>query len=156
MTLGFLDILRPARVVTDRIDAEPNNLAVALVELGLEPGHVAELGRADRGEVLWMGEQDGPSIADPLVEVDLALSGVGGEVGSFAVDPQCHELPPLRVRLFVGERVHRAAEAVLQAHIVGREGTQLSTSGRLGRQAPARLPWLSRLRLAAPRDDAGR
>src|SRR6266404_8816973 len=103
MTLGFLDILRPARVVTDRIDAEPDNLAVALVELGLQPGHVAELGRADRCEILWMREQDHPSIADPFMKVDNALGHLRSEVWSFGVDSQRHGAL-LVVRLLWGVR----------------------------------------------------
>jgi hypothetical protein len=39
-------------VIFHRIDAEADDLGVALVELRLQPGHVAELGRTDRGEVL--------------------------------------------------------------------------------------------------------
>src|SRR6516162_968541 len=99
MTLGFFDIVRPTRMVADRIDAEPDDLAVALVELGLQPRHVAELGRADRREVLRVREQDGPAVADPFVEVDAALGRLRGEIGSFAVDSQRHESPPARESL---------------------------------------------------------
>ena len=56
------------------------------VELGLELGHVAELGRADRGEVLGVREQHRPGVADPVVELDRALGGVGLEVGCGVVD----------------------------------------------------------------------
>ena len=52
VTLGFLDVLGPFRVIFDRIDAEADDLGVALVELRLQPGHVAQFGGADRGEVL--------------------------------------------------------------------------------------------------------
>jgi hypothetical protein len=41
-------------VVINRIDADADDFAATAVELGLEPGHGAELGRADRGEVLGM------------------------------------------------------------------------------------------------------
>src|SRR5206468_5839341 len=44
-----------------------------------------------------MGEQDGPPVADPLVEIDPAFRAVRGEVGSFAVDSQRHDSPPCRV-----------------------------------------------------------
>jgi len=33
-----------------------------------------------------MGEQDRPTIADPFVEVNLALSGMGCKVRSFVID----------------------------------------------------------------------
>ena len=45
---------------------------------GLGP---AELRGADRGVVSRVGEQDGPAILQPAVELDLALVGLGSEVG---------------------------------------------------------------------------
>src|SRR5881397_2446280 len=45
--LRFLDVVRPARVIFDWIDAQADDLGAPLVELRLELGHVAELGRAD-------------------------------------------------------------------------------------------------------------
>ena len=78
--LGFLDVVRPALVVAGRVDGEADDLRVPLVELRLDARHVAELGRADGGEVLGMGEQDRPPVADPLVEVDGALGGIRREV----------------------------------------------------------------------------
>ena len=68
----------------------PIELDVALGELGLDLGHVAELGRADGREVLRMGEEDRPLVADPLVKLDLSLGRLGGEVGSDVVDTQGH------------------------------------------------------------------
>ena len=57
----------PSRdVLVDGIDAEADDLDVALVEVRLELGHVAELGGADRGEVLRVREDDAPGIAEPL------------------------------------------------------------------------------------------
>ena len=64
-----------------RVDREADDLDAAAVELGLDPGHVAELGRADRREALGVGEQHGPRVADPVVEVDRPLGGLGLEVG---------------------------------------------------------------------------
>ncbi|MNG41592.1 hypothetical protein D3C84_1308710 [compost metagenome] len=52
MALGFFDVFGPALMVTDRVDAETDNLGVAFVEFGLEPGHITEFSGADRGEVL--------------------------------------------------------------------------------------------------------
>src|SRR5262245_55681202 len=90
MPLGLLDVLGPSLMVADRIDAETDDLAVPLVELRLQTRHVAELRGTDRCEVLGMGKKDGPPVTDPLVEVDGALRGLGGEVGSLAVDPHGH------------------------------------------------------------------
>jgi hypothetical protein len=86
--LGLLDVLRPPLVVVDRIDAQADDLAVALGELRLQPGHVAELGRAHGGEVLRVREQDGPGVPDPLVEVDPALRRLRREVRRLVSDAQ--------------------------------------------------------------------
>jgi predicted metal-dependent enzyme (double-stranded beta helix superfamily) len=77
------------------IDAEADDLRVALVEFGLQPGHIAELGRADRGEILRVREQDRPATADPVVEPDGAFGGLGGEVRCLGVDSQRHNCTPL-------------------------------------------------------------
>src|SRR5262244_2291467 len=77
-------------MIIDRVDAEPEDLGVALVELRLQARHVAELGGAHRREVLGMREQDGPAIADPIVEVDLALGGLRREVRRFGIDSERH------------------------------------------------------------------
>ena len=86
--LGLLDVLRPVLVAVDRVDRQADDLDVALVELGLDLGHVSELGRADRREVLGVAEEHAPRVAQPLVEVDRALSGLGGEVGGGVAQSQ--------------------------------------------------------------------
>src|SRR5258708_14362459 len=48
-----------------------------------------------------MREQDGPAVADPLVEIDPALRALRRKVGRFTVDSQCHDSPPL-------SRLHRS------------------------------------------------
>jgi hypothetical protein len=63
-----------------------------------EPGSifaVAELGRAHGREVLRVREQDRPAVADPLVEIDLALGRVRGEVRSLTVYAQSHATLPI-------------------------------------------------------------
>ena len=59
--LGLLDVFEPARVALARIDAQADELDIALGELGLDLGHVAELGGADGREILGMREQDRPA-----------------------------------------------------------------------------------------------
>jgi len=81
MALRFLDVLGPALVVGHAVDAQPDDLAVALRELAFQPGHVAELSGADRREILRMREQDRPAVADPFVEIDAAFGRIGGEIG---------------------------------------------------------------------------
>src|SRR4029079_3519642 len=94
MTLRLLDVLGPLVVIADGIHAQSDDLGVALVELGLQSGHVAELGRTDWGEILRMRAQDGPAVADPFVQADGALGGLRGEIRCVASDSQCHGLPP--------------------------------------------------------------
>lgn len=51
---------------TDHLDA-------TLLELALQLGESTKLGGADRGEVCRVGEQNGPTVVEPLVEVEVAL-----------------------------------------------------------------------------------
>ena len=88
--LRLLDVAEPAGMAVDRIDAEPDELGVASGELGFDLGHVAELRRADGGEILGVGEEDRPAVADPVVEVDRPLGGLGGEVGRGVVKAKNH------------------------------------------------------------------
>jgi hypothetical protein len=85
---NFFDVNGPFVVVVDGVYAEADDLGSACGELGLQAGHGAEFGGADGGEVLRVGEEDGPVVADPLVEVDGAVGGCGGEVWCFVVDAQ--------------------------------------------------------------------
>ena len=82
-------------MVADSVDADAEDLAVAFLELRFQARHVSELRRADRREVLGVREQDGPTVADPLVEVDPTFGGIGVEVGSFVIDSERHVFPPL-------------------------------------------------------------
>ena len=75
----------------DRIDAQADDLGIPLLELGLESRHVAEFRRADRREILGMREKDRPLVADPFVEMDRALRGLGFEIGGGVVDAQGHD-----------------------------------------------------------------
>ena len=72
-----------ALVVVGGVDGQADDLHAPLVELGLGVGHVVELGGADGREVLGVGEQHGPGVAQPVVEFDASLGGVGLEVGGF-------------------------------------------------------------------------
>lgn len=78
----LVNVLDPVAVAADRVGRQADQLDTALGELGLELGEGAELGRADGGEVLRVGEQDDPFVTDELVEVDRARGGLGLEVGS--------------------------------------------------------------------------
>ena len=65
-----------------------DQLGVALRELGLELGKGAQLGGAGRGEVVGVREEDAVSVANVLVEVDLALCGDGLEVGGVGAETE--------------------------------------------------------------------
>ena len=83
MALGFLDVVQPGVMVIDRIDAQADNLGVAFVKLRLEPGHVSQFRRADRGKILGMGKQDGIAVANPVMEIDRSFCGVNSEIRRF-------------------------------------------------------------------------
>src|SRR5690606_17904283 len=58
--------------------------------LVFQASHGAEFGGADRSEVLGMGEQDGPTIPDPIMKMDCSLRRFGGEVRRGVVDAKAH------------------------------------------------------------------
>ena len=80
------DILEPVVMILDRINAERDDFCVAPREFGLNSGHVAEFGGADRGKVLGVGKQHRPLVADPLVKIDPALGGLGLKIRGLIVD----------------------------------------------------------------------
>src|SRR5581483_6555389 len=95
------DVLRPAPVVIHGIDAQANHFHVALVEFRFEFRDRAELGGADRREVLRMRKQYGPAVAYPIVEPNVAFRGLRLEIGRCITKLYSHE--PLLSRI-VGER----------------------------------------------------
>ncbi len=74
----------------DRIDGDADDLDAALAEFALDAGHCAQLGGADGREILRVREENSPAVADPLMEIDGAGSGFGGEVRSDIVDAKAH------------------------------------------------------------------
>ena len=88
--LRLPDVVRPFLVEIDRIDAEANDLHAALVEFGLDLCHVAELGGADRGEVLGVRENHPPGIAEPVVKPDAAFGSIGLKVRGDIAELECH------------------------------------------------------------------
>ena len=77
----LVDVLDPSRMGVDGVGGQADQLDAAFGELRLEFGEGAELGGADGGVVLRVGEEDDPGGVDELVEVDGAGGGVGLEVG---------------------------------------------------------------------------
>lgn len=65
------------------ITYQADHLDAALLEFILHLGKCAQLGGADGREVGGVREQNGPTITNELMEVDLAFGGQSLEVGSF-------------------------------------------------------------------------
>ena len=93
--LSLLDVLRPLGVLVDGIDAEPDDFGVPLVELGFELRHVAELGRAHGREVLRVGEEDAPRVAEPLMEANVTLGRFCLEIRRDVTKLKTHHSPPV-------------------------------------------------------------
>jgi hypothetical protein len=91
-------------MVVDAIDAKPDDLDIAFVELGLDFGHVTELRRANRCEVLRVRKQHRSRIANPIVETHRTFSCLGFKIRSSIANLQGHHSSPLNVmcRLFPG------------------------------------------------------
>lgn len=68
----LIDVLYPAAMALNSVGAQTDELDVALGELGLELREGTQLGGADRGVVLRVGEQDDPLVANEVVELDWA------------------------------------------------------------------------------------
>jgi hypothetical protein len=64
-----------------RVGAQAQQLDAALLEFGLEARHLAQLGGADRGVVLGVGEEDYPVVTNIFVQVNWPLGSVGLEIG---------------------------------------------------------------------------
>jgi hypothetical protein len=77
----LIDILDPSSMRLNGVGRQADQLDAALGELGLELGKGAQLGGADRGLVLGVGEEDNPPVTDELMEVDGAVGCLGLEVG---------------------------------------------------------------------------
>jgi hypothetical protein len=88
--LRFLDIAGPFCVAIHRIDAQPDDPHAALVELGLDARHVAQLGGADGREILGVRKQHRPGGADPVMETDMAFGRLSFEIRSGVSERENH------------------------------------------------------------------
>ena len=78
---NLIDILDPSSVGLDGVGGKTDQLDTTLGELRLKLCESAELGGADGSIIFGVGQQDNPSVANELVEIDGALSCLGLEVG---------------------------------------------------------------------------
>ena len=67
---NFVDVLDPAVVGLDVVGTQTDELDTTLGELRLELGESAELGGANGGKVIRVGEENGPLVTQEGVEVD--------------------------------------------------------------------------------------
>src|SRR4029077_17679536 len=67
-----------------------DHVDVPAVELRAQRGQGAELGGADRGEVLRVGKQDGPAAGLPGVELDRSFGGVRDEIRRIVSQADSH------------------------------------------------------------------
>jgi hypothetical protein len=95
VTLRFLDVRGPLSVTSHGVYAQPDNLAVSFCKFGLQTSHISEFRRADGCEIFWMRKQNRPPIADPLMEIDCALSCFGREVRRLVIYAQGHGSSPV-------------------------------------------------------------
>ena len=97
---GVFDVALPLVVGGDGVDRDPEDLRVSLAELVLQFRHLAELGRADRGEILRVRKEDPPTVAEVLVEIDLAFGRVRREVRRGVTELQGHGSPSANQAVF--------------------------------------------------------
>src|SRR3546814_19825194 len=71
----ILDVLRPAMMIADLVDAKADQLRVPFIELGLQACKLPQFGRADRRVILGERKKNGPIGAQPTVEQDQDLGG---------------------------------------------------------------------------------
>ena len=90
LALGLLNVARPFAVAAERIDRKADNAAIPHLELAFEARGRGKFGRADRGEVGRMREQDAPAIAEIVVEGDFAVGGFRREVRGIVAKTQRH------------------------------------------------------------------
>src|SRR5215207_622600 len=97
-------------MVVHGIDTQANDLDVAAIELRLDPSHVAEFGRADRGEVLGVGEQHTPGVPKPLVEANSTFRRLSLKIWRGVANLKSHAGP-------LGSFGDNAAARLCVAHI---------------------------------------
>lgn len=76
----LIDVLDPTVVRFNVVGTQTDELDTTRGELGLKLGEGTELGGADGSEIIGVGEEDGPLVADEVVEVDGTVGGLGVEV----------------------------------------------------------------------------
>src|SRR5436853_4215107 len=78
--LCFFDVFCPTLVGIRRVDAEADDLHIALIKFGLQARAFAEFGGAYGREIFGMREEHRPAIANPLMKINWALGSLSSEI----------------------------------------------------------------------------
>lgn len=124
-----VDILDPAAMALNGVCRQTNQLDTTLCELWLQFCKSTQLGGTDRCVIFRMREEDDPSVADELVEVNGAFGGIGLEVGgdgteAEAVSPNSQHRSARRVILPTQRGT--ASQPRRGHHVEGRKSEQLT------------------------------
>lgn len=84
----LLDVLLPEVVIFERVDAQADDLRLALLELRLQLRQSTELGGADRREVFRVREENAPAVVEVLVQLEEAGGGEHRRVWKLLTDSQ--------------------------------------------------------------------
>jgi len=79
---NFVDILDPVLMRTEVVGRETNDFDISSSKVRSTTSDLSELGRANGCKVGGVGEENRPRVADPLVELDGTLCGLGFEIGA--------------------------------------------------------------------------
>ena len=91
-------------MVGDAIHRNAHHLGAALGPFRFQLRHSAELGGANRGEILGVRKKNRPVVADPVMQGHTALVSFHSQVRNRIIDAQAHVGAPLT---FVAARLGR-------------------------------------------------
>src|SRR5262249_25131929 len=128
---------------------QSDDLSVALLELGLKPRHVAELGGAHGRKIFRVGKENCPAVANPFVEADWAFGAFGSEIRSCVIDSW-----NLVYRWSHGCGAHVCSPQKIchqqSSGIHSRGGSSSRVSNKTNRAHPIGAGWVLRTRVALP------
>lgn len=76
----LINVSDPSLVRLGTVGRQTNELGVSLLKLWLQLSESTQLSGTDWSEVIWVGEENGPRVANVLVEGNWTVRSVGGEV----------------------------------------------------------------------------
>jgi len=88
LSAKLLNILDPSLVLFEAVGRETNDFHTTISKVFGATSNFAKLSGADRGKIIRMGEENGPFVPDPFVELYWALGGLSLEIRSDASKTQ--------------------------------------------------------------------